>query len=189
MEITRNGQKTTTLVQFDKTFALDWPHNDPNWNQCFGIGIPQGVPAVTLQYTMNNLFRPDAIQLCPWWLTYTLGWLPPTILSVKPAWVVDIPEPVRNILDAQDKVDMDVYSQLDRYLLKHLLLTYSAKTALGMAVNTGVNGWAAAVAASDKTGNSEAENLSWLAVGAWMIQGPKLMPNAAGSVAKIEAAA
>ena len=186
MEITQNGQKSLTLVHYDKTFALDWPHNDPNWGACFGSGIPSGVPAVTLQYTINNWMRPDMVQICGWWLTYTYGWLP-SLFSIKPGWVVDLPASVRDILGAQHKVDMDVYSTLDRYILKHLLLTFPAKTGLGMAVNTGVDGWTAAVAAADRGGNMEAENLSWLGVGAWMIQRLQTMPTAAGGVVSIAA--
>ncbi len=92
---------------------------------------------------------------------------------------------MRDILGAQHKVDMDVYSTLDRYILKHLLLTFPAKTAVGVAVNTGVDGWTAAVAAADRGGNTEAENLSWLGVGAWMIQRLQIMPTAAGGVVSI----
>lgn len=151
------GQKSLTLVHYDKTFGLDWPHNDPTWGACFGSGIPSGVPAVTLQYT------------------------------IKPGWVIDLPASVKDILGAQHKVDMDVYSTLDRYILKHLLLTFPAKTGLGMAFNTGVDGWTVAVAAADRGGNMEAENLSWLGVGAWMIDRLQTMPTAAGGVVSIAA--
>ena len=40
-----------------------------------------------------------------------------------------------------------------------------------MARDTGVDGWLAAVATVAEKGNKEAENLSWLGIRAYMIQG------------------
>ena len=168
---------------------MDWPHNDPSYNQCFGFGL-FGVPAVTLQYTKEKLSNPDAIQLCPWWLTLTFASKFPTSSKINAGWLIQLPESIKAELKAQSKTPMDLYySTLDRYLLKHLLLTYSTSTSTGvhtvdgMAHNTGVDGWLEAVAAAAEIGNTEAENLSWLAIGAEIIKGGQI-PDKDGTIAK-----
>lgn len=182
-----NGQ--VTMVHYDPEIGVDWPRDDSSYNQCFGFGLA-GVPAVTLQYTLASLSRPDVIQLCPWWLTINYASKFSTSNNVSPAWLLKIPAPISDALKGQTKTTMDLYSTLDRYLLKHFLLTYSTRTAVGypgsagMAVNTGVDGWLAAVAAAQK-GNTEVENLSWLGIGAWMIKGGKYMPGEDGDLIEI----
>ena len=180
------------LRHFDGDINVDWPHNDPSYNQCFGFGL-FGVPAVTLQYTIESLMRPDVIQLCPWWLTLTFASKFSTSSKVNAGWLIQLPESIKAELKGQSKTTMDLYSTLDRYLLKHLLLTYSTSTSTGvhtadgMARNTGVDGWEAAVQAAATKGNMEAENLSWLGIGANMIKGGKWMPDADGDLVAITA--
>ena len=180
------------IRHYDGDMDVDWPHNDPSYNQCFGSGF-FGVPAVTLQYTKERLVCADVIQLCPWYLTLTFGQKYSQSKSIAPGWLVNIPLSVKQELEKQkqSKTEMDLFTTLDRYLLKHLLLTYSASpepspnTAAGMAQNTGVDGWKEAVQAASEKGNTEAENLSWLGVGAFMIQEGKFMPNADGDIVPI----
>ena len=177
------------LRHYDGELAVDWPHNDPSYNQCFGFGL-LGVPAVTLQYTKKSLSLPDVLQLCPWWLTLNFASKFPTSSKINPGWLIQLPESVKAELRGQSKTPMDLYySTLDRYFLKHLLLTYSTSTSTGvhtvdgMAQDTGVDGWLQAVQAAAE-GNTEPENLSWLGIGAIIIKTGQ-MPQADGSIVKI----
>jgi len=115
-------------------------------------------------------YKPDQIQLCPWFLTFMWRQKFSQSDQVDPSWLVHIPQEAMDAMNAVHSTPIDGFALLEKLLLHELTHTTVAGRSEDLVSKSLPDyGWLYCLDVATPHGSANAENLAYAGVGASLI--------------------